>query len=551
MPFKPDLILAYVNEYVVSETVTSVPVVVTNEAKTSQSKPKPVSEPIIEDWVSDSEDENETWTKESVKQEEKNRQAKHPRKSCQTPRAMQNSSRAVVSVNTARQIKTAYPRLTVNSARLVSNVFNRAHSHAKRPINNRTSSKNSKINQKFNTVRAKRVNTARPKVNTARPKAGNPQLELQEKGVIDSGCSRHITGNMSYLSDYEETDGGYVAFGGDPKGDIENLKDLRVKVIRFNNRTEFKNRVMNQFCKMKGIKREFSVARTPQQNGVAERKNMTLIEAVRTMLADSKLPTTFWAEVVDTACYVQNRVLVIKPHNKTPYELFLGRKPALSFMRPFGCFVTILKTLDHLGKFNGKANEGFFVEYITNSKAFKVFNSRTMIVEETLHITFLENKLDVARSGPTWLFDIDTLTKSMNYKPIVTGNQSNSSAGKARVETVPDKDYILLPLWNQDPLFSSSSKDSLGDGFKPSKEKEKKDAEGPGNEDNEVLSTEEPRVNKEKDNLNNTNRVNVVSSTINAASNEVNVVGKKSSIELPDDPNMHDLEDISIFEDSN
>nr|GEX56384.1 hypothetical protein [Tanacetum cinerariifolium] len=106
---------------------------------------------------------------------------------------------------------------------------------------------------------------------------------------------------------------------------------------------------MNEFCEMKGIRREFSVARTPQQNSVAERKNRTLVEAARTMLADSKLPTTFYAEAVNTACYVQNRVLVIKPHNKTPYELFLGRKHALSFMRPFGYPVTILNTLDHLG----------------------------------------------------------------------------------------------------------------------------------------------------------------------------------------------------------
>ncbi|GKC34464.1 putative ribonuclease H-like domain-containing protein [Tanacetum coccineum] len=117
--------------------------------------------------------------------------------------------------------------------------------------------------------------------------------------------------------------------------------------------TEFKNRVMNEFCEMKGIKREFSVARTPQQNGVAERKIKTLNKAsVGRMLVDRKIakPTTFWAEAVNTACYVQNRVLVIKPHNKTPYELFLGRKPALSFMRPFGCPVTIFNTIDHLGK---------------------------------------------------------------------------------------------------------------------------------------------------------------------------------------------------------
>nr|GEW63898.1 ribonuclease H-like domain-containing protein [Tanacetum cinerariifolium] len=138
---------------------------------------------------------------------------------------------------------------------------------------------------------------------------------------------------------------------------IENQMDHKVKTIRCDNRTEFKNKIMNEFYEMKGIRREFSVARTPQQNGIAERKNRTLIEAARTMLADSKLPSTFWAEAVNTSCYIENKVLVIKPHNKTPYELFQGRKPALSFMRPFGCPVTILNTLDHLGKFDGKSND--------------------------------------------------------------------------------------------------------------------------------------------------------------------------------------------------
>ncbi|GJS38153.1 retrovirus-related pol polyprotein from transposon TNT 1-94 [Tanacetum coccineum] len=140
--------------------------------------------------------------------------------------------------------------------------------------------------------------------------------------------------------------------------EIENLVDKKVKIIRSDNGTEFKNHVMDEFCREKGIKREYSVARTPQQNGVAERKNRTLIEAARTMLADSKLPTTFWAEAVSTACYVQNRVLVVKPHNKTPYELFRGIKPAIGFMKPFGCHVTILNTLDKLGKFDGKSDEG-------------------------------------------------------------------------------------------------------------------------------------------------------------------------------------------------
>ncbi|GJY57395.1 ribonuclease H-like domain-containing protein, partial [Tanacetum coccineum] len=231
---------------------------------------------------------------------------------------------------------------------------------------------------------------------------GNPQQDLQEKGVIDSGCSRHMTWNMSYLTDFEEIDGGYVAFGGNPKGGkiigrddysrfswvfflatkdetsgilksfitgVENLIDQRVKVIRCDNGTEFKNKEMNQFCERKGIKREFSVARTPQQNG---------------------------AEAVNTACYVQNMILVTKPQNKTPYELFLGRKPALGFMRPFGCPVIILNTIDHLGKFDGKADEGFFVGYSINSKAFRVFNSRTRIVEENLHVQFSENTPNIA-----------------------------------------------------------------------------------------------------------------------------------------------------------
>ncbi|GKA11827.1 putative ribonuclease H-like domain-containing protein [Tanacetum coccineum] len=153
--------------------------------------------------------------------------------------------------------------------------------------------------------------------------------------------------------------------------EVENLVDKKVKIIRSDNGTEFKNKVMDDFCREKGIKREYSVARTPQQNGVAERKNRTLIEAARTMLADSKLPTTFWAEAVSTACYVQNRVLIVKPHNKTPYELFRGFKPAIGFMKPFGCHVTILNTLDNLGKFDGKSDEGFFVGYSLSSKAFR------------------------------------------------------------------------------------------------------------------------------------------------------------------------------------
>ncbi|GKD69591.1 retrovirus-related pol polyprotein from transposon TNT 1-94 [Tanacetum coccineum] len=180
-------------------------------------------------------------------------------------------------------------------------------------------------------------------------------------------------------------------------------------------------------------------------------------------------------------------------------------------MRPFGCPVTILNTIDHLGKFDGKADEGFFIGYSTNSKAFRVFNSRTRILEENLHL-------------------------------VVAGNQSNGNAGtkacndagKARMETVPGKYYILLPMWPADPLFSQDSKSSPDARFKSSGDEEKKDAKDPRNESGNPTEG--------KDMMD--NNVNVVSSTINAAVIKVNVVDPKTSIELPNDPNMPELEDI-------
>ncbi|GJU81049.1 putative ribonuclease H-like domain-containing protein [Tanacetum coccineum] len=177
-------------------------------------------------------------------------------------------------------------------------------------------------------------------------------------------------------------------------------------------------------------------------------------------------------------------------------------------MRPFGCHVSILNTIDHLGKFNGKADEGFFVGYSLNSKAFRVFNSRTRIVEENLHIRFSESTPNVIGSGPYWLFDIDALTRIMNYKPIVAGTQSNGFA---------------------DP------KSSQDDGSKPSSDDMKKVDEDP-RKDSESIDQEKD------DNVNSTNNVSV------AGTNEVNDVGEKTSIELLNDLNMPALKDYSIFD---
>ncbi|GKD60316.1 retrovirus-related pol polyprotein from transposon TNT 1-94 [Tanacetum coccineum] len=188
------------------------------------------------------------------------------------------------------------------------------------------------------------------------------------------------------------------------------------------------------------------------------------------MLAYSLLPITLWAEAVSTACYVYNRVLVTKPHNKTPYELLHGRPPSISFMRPFVSHVTILNTLDPLGKFDEKADEGFFVGCSINSQAFRVFNTRTRKVEENLHINFLENKPNVVGSRQDWLFDIDLLTNSMNFELVTTRNQTNKNASNKDNGT---QQYILLPLLYNSP---QSSKDAVAD------DASKKTNEEPANE---------------------------------------------------------------------
>nr|GFC77465.1 ribonuclease H-like domain-containing protein [Tanacetum cinerariifolium] len=159
-------------------------------------------------------------------------------------------------------------------------------------------------------------------------------------------------------------------------------------------------------------------------------------------------------------------VLVNKSQNKNPYELFNGRTSAIGFLKPFGFHVMILNTLDNLGKFEakGKGDEGYFIGYSMSSKAFRVFNKRTKRVEENLHVDFLENKPIEKGAGPNWLFDIDSLTNSMNYVPVVvTGtNSTNFSSTKEATGQDVKKDvsslrYIVLPNWFQEAHLESST----------------------------------------------------------------------------------------------
>nr|GEW78932.1 hypothetical protein [Tanacetum cinerariifolium] len=540
MPTRPDLCFVGLDDSVfkspISETVTNVHETETSASKTSKEsieKPKTVrsSAPIIENWESNSDDDLVLGgiAASTPPLTDAIDAGKVP-----VNTAKQSSLRAATSTSTARYVNTVATRPTVNGAKLSSNVFHKSHSPVRRTFNQSTIPKNCVLKEKINTAKVNNVTTGGTKAvisvvqgnrkNVVKSSAcwiwrptgnvidhiskdygsymlkrfnyGNPQYTLQDQGIFNSGCSNHMTRNKSLLTDYQEIDEGFVAFGGSPKRgkisgkggltslfakvtiDESNLWHRRLghinfktmkKLVRGNlvrglpskifendhtcvacqkgkqHKASYKTKLMssisqplqmlhmdlfglifvkslnnkmyclvvtddfsskmNQFCQMKGIKREFSVAWNPQQNRVAERKNRTLIEAARTMLADSLLPTTFWAEAT-------------------------------------------------IGKFERKADEGFLIGYSVNSKAFNVLNSRTRRVEENLHIKFLENKPNVVERGPKWLFDIDSLKKSMNYEPVTVENQTNTdacieihdNAGQARQKKASDHKYILLPF---------------------------------------------------------------------------------------------------------
>ncbi|GJV73557.1 hypothetical protein Tco_1493552 [Tanacetum coccineum] len=252
------------------------------------------------------------------------------------PRAVLMES-GLVSVNTVRQVNVAHSKTTVNAARLMSYLSKIAHSTVKRPIHKNTTFKNNNINQRVNTARDKKINTARPKAVVNAVKGNN------FNAVKASACW---------------------------------VWKIKTKVLNHVSKHNSASITLKKFDYVDAQGRSKSKDET---SGILK----SFITGIENLVGSQ--------EAVNTACYVQNRVLVVKPHNKTPYELFHGRTPTLSFMRPFGCPVTILNTIDHLGKFDG--------------------------------------------SGPDWLFDIDALTRTMNYEPIVADN-------------------ILLPLWTADLPYS-------------------------------------------------------------------------------------------------
>ncbi|GJR86775.1 putative ribonuclease H-like domain-containing protein [Tanacetum coccineum] len=506
----------------------------------------------------------------------------------------------------------------------------------------KTTNPNSNINQRVNIVRGKDVITARAKavvnavkrnnVNAVKASAcwvwkpktkvldlGNPQMDLQDQGVIDNGCSRHMTGNMSYLTDYEEIDGRYVAFGGNPKGgkitgkgtiktgnlDFENMyfvRELKFNLFSVSQMCDKKNNVLFNDTKCIVLSPNFKLIDESQVLLRVPRKNNMYSVDLKNIVPKGGLTCLFAKATFDESKLWHRRLghLNFKTMNKLvkgnlvrglPSKLFendqtcvacqkgkqhrascksktensislplhllhmdlFGPTFVKSLMKKMYCLVVtddysrftwvfflatkdetsgILKSfitgienlVDHKVKVIRCDNGTEFKNREMNQflKAFRVFNSRTRIVEENLHIRFSENTSNVVDNGPDSLFDIDALTRIMNYEPIVAGTQSNGFAGTKASD-------------NADP------KSSHDDGSKPSSDDGKK-------VDEDLRKDSECKDQEKEDNVNNTNNVNTVSSTVNAAgTNEVNAVGGKTSIKLPFDLNMPALEDDSIF----
>ncbi|GJR81836.1 retrovirus-related pol polyprotein from transposon TNT 1-94, partial [Tanacetum coccineum] len=165
----------------------------------------------------------------------------------------------------------------------------------------------------------------------------------------------------------------------------------------FYNGTEFVNQTLREYYEKVGISHETSVASSPQQNGVVERRNCTLIEAARTMLIYEKALLFLWAEAVATACYTQNRSMIHRRHGKTPYELLHNKPPDLSYLHVFGALCYPTNNLENLDKLQPKANIGIFIGYAPTKKAFQIYNRRTRRIVETIHVDF--DKLTAMASG--------------------------------------------------------------------------------------------------------------------------------------------------------
>nr|GEY60905.1 Gag-Pol polyprotein [Tanacetum cinerariifolium] len=216
--------------------------------------------------------------------------------------------------------------------------------------------------------------------------------------IVDSGCSKHMTGNLKLLINFVEKFLGTVKFGNDQIAPILGYGDLACpkrtscssKNCSTDKGTEFLNKTLHAYFASEGILHQTLVARTPKQNGVVERQNHTLVEAAQTMLSAAKVPLFFWAEAISTSCFTRNRSIIIPRHEKTPYHIINDRKPSVKFFYIFGSLCYIVRDGKNLDKMKEKGDACVCVGYSTQSRAYRVFNKRTRVIVETIHVNFDE-----------------------------------------------------------------------------------------------------------------------------------------------------------------
>ncbi|GJS05915.1 retrovirus-related pol polyprotein from transposon TNT 1-94 [Tanacetum coccineum] len=237
----------------------------------------------------------------------------------------------------------------------------------------------------------------------------------------------------------------------------------QVRTVRTDKGTEFLNKTLHAYFAKEGIRHETSTARTPEQNGVVKRRNRTLVEAARTMLSAAKVPLFFWAEAIATTCFTQNRSLVIPRHEKTPYHIINGRKPSVKFFHIFGSLCYIVRDGENLDKMKEKGDACIFVGYSTQSRAYRVFNKRTRIIVETIHVNFDELpqmasdhvSSDPVPQCPTTVLEQDSLSPDPQ-------SQENVPQAAETVTTSNELDLLFSLMFDEllngtTPVVSKSS----------------------------------------------------------------------------------------------
>ncbi|GKC07284.1 retrovirus-related pol polyprotein from transposon TNT 1-94 [Tanacetum coccineum] len=222
-------------------------------------------------------------------------------------------------------------------------------------------------------------------------------------------------------------------------------KRFRVSGVPLDNGTEFVNQTLRRYYENVGISHETSVARTPQQNGVVERRNRTLVEAARTILIYAKAPLFLWAKAVTTTCYTQNHSLIRIRHGKTPYELLHDRKPDLSYLHVFGALCYPTNDSEDLAKLKAKADVSIFIGYAPAKKAYQIYNRRTKRIMETIQVDF-----DEPTSMPSEQSSLGLALHEMTPGTLSSGLVSQPPSSTPFVpQTRDDWDTLLQLFFNE------------------------------------------------------------------------------------------------------